>query len=155
MKRVNTNYSFVFTFFFMEKLFNGDVMKNKLSYIIMSVFIFNVLFTFYYYFKIVSFFYIDLFFYSRLINFFLINAFICFIDATYIILYHFVNLEEFSYFNFVLIGMFLGVCFSFITLGINGYDVSDYLSIISFFIINTIFLSYSLSFEKEKKRVFE
>lgn len=139
----------------METLFNGDVMKNMVSYIIMSVFIFNVLFTFYYYFKIVDFFYIDLFFYSRLINFFLINSFICFINAIYIVLYHFVNLEEFSYFNFVLIGMFLGVCFSFIVLGISGYGVSDYLSIISFFVINIIFISYSLSFEKEKKRVFE
>jgi hypothetical protein len=54
----------------------------------------------------------------------------------------------------VFIGAVSGALISFLFLGCNKYEFGDYLSIISYFIINTIFISYSLYFEKEKISVF-
>lgn len=129
-------------------------MMNKLSYVIMSVLFFNVLFTFYYYFKIISFLYIDLFSFSRLLNVILVNLFIVVLDVVLILLYNYFYLQKMSYLRMVFFGLFVGGAISLILLKGN-YKFDDYLSIISYFIINAIFIYYSLYFDDEKKRVFE
>ena len=133
---------------------NVENMKNKLYYIVMSLLVFNILFTFYYYFRIVDFLYINLFKYSALINVILVNISLLLIDITYIFIYKLLKFDRFSYLKIVFIGVVLGCLFSVLYLGIKENEFRSYLAIVSFFTINTIFISYSLSFEEEKKRVF-
>lgn len=127
------------------------LMKKKISYLFMSLVFFNFLFLFYYYFKIVDFLYIELFNYNALINILIVNFIILIIDVFLILFYEFIYL---SYFKMVLLGIVIGVivcCFFSLT---GEYNISDYLATISYFIINIIFICYSLLFDKEKKVVF-
>lgn len=130
-------------------------MKKIISYLIMSLLFFNVLFVFYYYFKIVNFLYVDLFDVNRFMNIFTINLIVLIFDIVYILLYKLLKLEQLSYFTVIMIGFFLGLVSSYLLLKNDNYEVSDYLAVISFMIINILFLSYSLYFEKNKSNVFE
>lgn len=130
-------------------------MKEKVSYVVMSLLFFNLLFIFYYYFKIVNFLYIDFVGINTLVNIVLSNLFIIVFDVLYIILYKTIKLEKLSYLFTVFLGIFLGGMVSLLVLGFNSHDAIDYLGIISFFTINTLFISYSLCFEKEKELVFK
>ena len=113
----------------------------------MSLLVFNILFTFYYYFRIVDFLYINLFKYNALINVILVNISLLLIDITYIFIYKLLKFDRFSYLKIVFIGVVLGCLFSVLDLGIKENEFRSYLAIVSFFTINTIFISYSLSFE--------
>lgn len=130
-------------------------MKNKVSYVIMSLLFFNLLFIFYYYFKIVNFLYINFISVNAFVNIFVTNLFIIILDVIYIILYKIVKLEKLSYWVTTFLGVIIGGMVSFLVLGIKGHEAIDYLGIISFFTINTVFISYSLYFEKEKEFVFK
>lgn len=130
-------------------------MKKILSYIIMSMLFFNVLFIFYYYFKISSFLYVDLFNFNIITNTVLINLILAIINLLYIFIYKIFNLYKLSYFEVVMFGLVIGIIGSLLLLGIENYEIGDYLSIISYFIINILFISYSLNFEKTKIVVFE
>lgn len=130
-------------------------MKNIFSYLFMSLLFFNIIFIFYYYFKIISFLYVDLFHCNVLTNIILVNLIVLVIDVFYILIYKCLNLYKLSYFSILFLGGGLGALFSFLFNFWGNYLIEDYLSIISYFIINTIFISYSLSFEKENMIVFE
>ena len=130
-------------------------MKNKISYIIMSLIFFNLLFVFYFYFKIVNFLYIDFVGVNTFVNVLVSNLVIVVLDALYIVLYRLIKLEKLSYFWTSFIGVITGFLFSFLLLRFKEYEVIDYLGIVSFFTINTLFISYSLYFEKEKELVFK
>jgi len=121
----------------------------------MSLIFFNLLFIVYYYFKIVNFLYIDFVGINTLVNILFSNLFIIVFDVLYIILYKVINLDKLSYLLTSFLGVIIGVLYSFLLLGFNGYEAIDYLGIISFFTINTLFISYSLYFEKEKEFVFK
>ena len=118
----------------------------------MSLVFFNVLFLFYFYFKIVDFLYIELFDYGFLINIILVNAVVLVIDFFLILLYKFFYS---SYFKMFLLGGVIGGIICYLLSLTGSYSFGDYLSIISYFIINTIFVCYSLWFDIEKKEVFE
>ena len=126
---------------------------NKVSYIIMSVLFFNLFFVFNYYFKIVNFLYIDFMFDNLMVKIIFVNFLVIFFDVIFITLYNFLKLYKLSYFLIILVGLLIGVLVSVLILK-RGYELCDYLSIISFSIINVLFLSYSLYFEKEKQKVF-
>lgn len=126
---------------------------NKVSYVIMSILFFNVFFVFNYYFKIVNFLYLDFVFENRVLQFLFVNFFVVIFDVIFIILYNFFKLYKFSYFIIILVGFLIGALFSFFILK-KGYELCDYLAIISYGVINVLFLSYSLYFEKERKKVF-
>lgn len=130
-------------------------MKNKLSYIVMSLLFFNLLFIFFYYFKIVNFLYIDFVNINKLVNVLLTNVFVIAFDVFYMILYRVIKLERLSYLFTTLLGVIIGGLVSVLILGINNHEVIDYLGIISFFTIDTLFFSYSLYFEKDKEFVFK
>jgi len=130
-------------------------MINKLSYLVMSLLFFNVLFIFFYYFKIVNFLYIDFIGNNTFFNILFTNLFILAVDVVYMFGYNIFIKKRFSYFLVVFIGALIGVFVSVFVLGLSKYELNDYLSIISYFIINVIFISYSLSFDQIKARVFE
>ena len=113
------------------------------------------MFLFYFYFRIVSFFYLDLFSYSYLFNFFIVNSIIVLIDVIAFISYRFISDFKNYYILYVFIGLVIGLFLCFLMFSLNKYEFSDYLAIISYFVINNVFIMYSLSFEKEKKKVFE
>lgn len=130
-------------------------MKNKISYLLMSVIFFNILFIFYYYFKIVNFFYINLFKFSVILNVLFINFWVLLIDVFILIFYYLFKRFKLSYFKMICIGLFIGGLMSFVLLGVNKYEFNDYIAVISYFVINTVFIFYSLQFEVEKIKVFE
>lgn len=130
-------------------------MKNKISYVVASLIFFNLLFIFYYYFKIVNFLYIDFVRINTLVNILITNLFIITFNVLYIILYKVIKLDRLSYLFTILLGGIIGGLFSVLILGVNNYEAIDYLGVISFFTINTLFISYSLYFEKEKELVFK
>lgn len=130
-------------------------MKRNVSYLVMSLLFFNVLFIFYYYFKIVNFSYADLFGFSKLLNGILVNLYVLVLDIISILFYKICKIWKLSYFKTVILGFIIGNIASFILLGFNKYEFKDYLSIISYFMINTIFIFYSLYFEEEKIASFE
>ena len=76
-------------------------------------------------------------------------------DIVLIFIYSLFSKYKFSYFNIVLIGLLIGILVSFISLRLNNYGLNNYFAIVSYFVINTIFISYSLSFKEEKKIVFD
>jgi len=131
------------------------VVKRVISYLVMSLLFFNVLFIFYYYFKIVNFLYIDFLNFNNFVNIILTNLIILTFDIIYIIMYRISKLDKLSYFFVVLLGMIIGIIASFIVLKDKNYEVIDYLGVISYFIINTVFLSYSLYFDNVKEVVFK
>ena len=129
-------------------------MKNKVSYVVMSVLFFNLFFVFNYYFKIIDFLYIDFLFENRLIQIIFVNSVLVFMDAIFIALYDKLKIYKLSYFLVVILGFFIGLCISLIIFEAK-YNLSNYLAVISYFIINTLFISYSLYFEKYKNHVFD
>ena len=130
-------------------------MKKTLSYLMMSLVFFNILFLFYYYFRIVTFLYIDLFSFNKILNCIFINFIVLLIDIMLLTFYKPFKLYKLSYFKMVLLGIFIGVLMSLIILRWNNYEFGDYLSLVSYFLINTLFIIYSLNFEREKLIVFE
>ena len=120
----------------------------------MSLLFFNVLFIFYYYFKIVDFLYIDLFDFNYLINSFIMNFIVIVVDIFVMFLWTCFKMKRSSYFCYVLLGLVIGVIMSFILLGISSHKLYDYLAFCSYFLINTIFICYSLTFDKNKVKVF-
>lgn len=128
-------------------------MKNKISYIIMSVLFFNIIFIFYYYFKIVNFLYIDFVRGNIIAKTLITNIIIIVFNILYIFVYEYLKLYKLSYFMISILGLLIGIGASFIILN-KEYEFSDYLAVISYFIINTVFVSYSLYFEKNKENVF-
>ena len=82
----------------------------------MSLLFFNILFIFYYYFKIVNFLYIDFMSGNVLLNIMLTNLIILVFDVVYIYLYKFLNMYKLSYFYILLIGVFLGLIVSLVVL---------------------------------------
>ena len=130
-------------------------MKTKISYLIMSVLFFNVWFIFYYYFKIVSFLYIDLLNVSRIMNIIIVNLFVILFDILVIFLYKLFKNKNLTYFKVIILGTFLGCFISYITLEKRECEASDYLSIICYYLINTIFIYYSLQFNDNKIKVFQ
>jgi len=140
----------------MSRIINGDNMKKNLSYLVMSLLFFNFLFIFYYYFKIVSFWYIGLFDVYIVLGAIFINFLVLIFDILYILIYEIFKFYRLSYFKVCIVGLVIGVIMSLLLLGISDkYEFGDYLGIVSYFLINTIFISYSLYFEKEKIKVFE
>lgn len=133
----------------------GDIMVNKISYLVMSLVFFNVLFVFYYYFKIVNFLYIDFLNFNKLVNILFTNLLILTINIVYMGIFYCLKFRKFSYVFSVVIGFIIGVIISVFVLSNKGYEVVDYLGIISYFVINFVFISYSLYFEKEKELVFK
>ena len=134
----------------------GEIMKKILSYLIMSLLFFNILFLFYYYFKIVTFLYIDLFDFYILVNTLLINVIVTLSNIFFVLVYKWLNFYKLSYFKVVILGLFIGGLMSLIFLRANkSYEIGDYLAVISYFVINTVFISYSLSFDKDRNIVFE
>ena len=130
-------------------------MKNKLSYIVMSLALFNLFFIFCYYFKIVNFLYINFADFNVVFNVIFTNLFVAVFDAFYIILFNKIKLYKLSYLFICFLGAFIGLVMSVIVLRFSdNYEIIDHLGIISFFAINTVFISYSLYFEKVKKTVF-
>lgn len=129
-------------------------MKNILSYILMSLLLFNIMFFLCFYFKITSFFYLEVLNLSNSINFIIINCFVIIIDLVCIFFEKFIGYRKNYYFWYLIIGVAFGSFSCLVLLGKNSLMVSDYVSIISYFVINTIFIMYSLSFEKEKRKVF-
>lgn len=128
-------------------------MIRKISYVIVSVLYFNLFFMFCYYFKIVEFFSDKFLLENRLFDVLVINLFLVAFDVLYILFFSVIKTQKLSYFWYVGSGVFLGVIISFILFKTNN-KFSDYLSMVSFFTVNSIFLSYSLMFEKEKNNVF-
>lgn len=128
-------------------------MKEKISYIVMSVLFYNIMFIFLYYFKIVSYLYVDVFNLNKYLLIIINNLFVVFYDILFICVYEVLKLYKLSYFFISLLGVLIGSIFSVILFGFNR-DISDYLAIISYSVINTIFLAYSLYFEKYKIKVF-
>jgi len=128
-------------------------MIRKISYVIVSVLYFNLFFMFCYYFKIVEFFSDKFLLENRLFDVLVINLFLVAFDVLYILFFSVIKTQKLSYFWYVGSGVFLGVIISFILFKTNN-KFSDYLSMVSFFTVNNIFLSYSLMFEKEKNNVF-
>lgn len=92
---------------------------------------------------------------SDSINFIVINCFVVVIDLLCIFFEKFISRRKKYYFWYLIIGLALGSFSCLVLLGKNSLMVSDYAAIISYFVINTIFIMYSLSFEKEKRKVFE
>ena len=88
-----------------------------------------------------------------LLSILLINSFVILFNLFYIIVYKFLNFYKMSYFFIVFLGIFLGMAFSFLLRG-DKYEINDYLAVISYFVVDIIFVSYSLYFEKEGKKVF-
>lgn len=128
-------------------------MKEKISYIVMSVLFYNIMFIFLYYFKIVSYLYVDVFNLNKYLLIIINNLFVVFYDILFICMYEVLKLYKLSYFFISLLGALIGSIFGVILFGFNR-DFSDYLAIISYSVINTIFLAYSLYFEKYKIKVF-
>lgn len=126
---------------------------NKISYIIMSLLFFNVMFLFFYYFKICDFFYLDLFNIGYLKELLLSNAFVIFFDIIFMYFYDLFRMDKLSYFMIVILGVLLGGSVALLVLKLN-YKTSDYLAIVSYFVINVVFLAYSLYFEKNKVNIF-
>ena len=129
------------------------LMKEKISYIVMSVLFYNFMFIFLYYFKIVSYLYVDVFNLNKYLVITINNLFLILIDILFIYLYKTLKLYKLSYFFICIIGAFIGAIISVLVLKFNK-EFSDYLAIVSYSIINTIFLAYSLYFEKNKEKVF-
>ena len=134
---------------------SGDNMKKKISYLVMSLLFFNVLFIFYYYFKMVNFFYINLFDYNLVVNIMIVNFIVTLADVLIMLFYESLGFNKYPYFLFVIIGCFIGTIISFVFLGLGSYEFSDYLSIVSFFTIDIVFIGYSLKFDEEKEKVFQ
>lgn len=129
-------------------------MKKIVSYLIMSLFLFNLLFIFYYYFRIISFWYLGVFNLNLLSNLLIVNIFVLVFDGIYILMYKIFNLYKLSYYKIVFFGLIIGFILSVLILRVKISQFSDYLAIISYFIINIIFISSSLSFDEESKEVF-
>lgn len=130
-------------------------MKNFLGYIFMSLLFFNILFLFYFYFRIVSFFYLEVFPFKYIENLFLANLIVVLVDIISLFLYKFVIRFKNNYGMYVFVGLVIGLVFSMIMFSTSKYEFSDYLAVISYFLINNVFIMYSLSFETEKMKVFE
>ena len=130
-------------------------MRNFLGYIFMSLLFFNILFLFYFYFRIVSFFYFEVFPFKYIENLFLANLIVVLVDIISLFLYKFVISFKNNYGMYVFVGLVIGLVFSMIMFSTSKYEFSDYLAVISYFLINNVFIMYSLSFETEKMKVFE
>lgn len=130
-------------------------MRNFLGYIFMSLLFFNILFLFYFYFRIVSFFYLEVFPFKYIENLFLANLIVVLVDIISLFLYKFVIRFKNNYGMYVFVGLVIGLVFSMIMFSTSKYEFSDYLAVISYFLINNVFIMYSLSFETEKMKVFE
>lgn len=130
-------------------------MRNFLGYIFMSLLFFNILFLFYFYFRIVSFFYLEVFPFKYIENLFLANLIVVLVDIISLFLYKFVICFKNNYGVYVFVGLVIGLVFSMIMFSTSKYEFSDYLAVISYFLINNVFIMYSLSFETEKMKVFE
>ena len=120
----------------------------------MSMLFFNIMFIFFYYFKIVSFMYTDLWGLSSLGGVILVNFLVLFFDLVYIYAYSLLGLYHLSYLKIFLLGLIMGTTLSILFLGWGKYVFGDHLAIISYVIINTIFISYSLYFDENKIKVF-
>ncbi len=128
-------------------------MKKIISYYIMSLLFFNILFIFFYYFKIVNYLYIDFINLNKFLNIIVTNLFIIVIDSLIIIIYKLFFYNKFSFLLTICLGSLIGTVISIFLLN-KDYELNDYLGILSFFIINTLFIIYSLYFEKHKEKVF-
>lgn len=96
----------------------------------------------------------DFFNFNKLVNLLLTNLLIFMFDIIFIVSYELFKFRKFSYFFMVLIGCFVGIVVSVFLLD-DGYGFVEYLGVISYFIIDVVFLSYSLYFDEIKNSVFE
>jgi hypothetical protein len=88
-------------------------------------------------------------------NLFLANLIVVLVDIISLFLYKFVIRFKNNYGMYVFVGLVIGLIFSMIMFSTSKYEFSDYLAVISYFLINNVFIMYSLSFETEKMKVFE
>jgi hypothetical protein len=120
-------------------------MKTYISYIIMSLIIFNIIFNVYYFFKIINLSYTNVFEFSIYINIVIVNLMIILIDILFILINFFV---KFNYYRMIGLGIFIGFLIIMFCKYNFNYLLSDYLFILSFTTIDSIFISYSYSYRK-------
>lgn len=119
----------------------------------MSVLWFNLFFLFCYYFRIIEFFDDGFLFENKIFNVLFLNFLVAVFDVFLMFFLGKFIVENMSYFAVVIVSFFIGFIISFIFFKTN-YKFSDYLFVVSFVIINDIFMSYSLKFEREKNDLF-